>query len=107
MSRRYADEDIDEAADRMHDEGVQTVIDDEAEARDIEAKRNAAGISPEELRLQDCYIEGQRAGAIGTAAGCNPWVDTKSPEYRAWERGRVAAEAYRIARNINQRRKAA
>jgi hypothetical protein len=30
--RQYADEDFDEAADRRHDEEVQTVIDDAAEA---------------------------------------------------------------------------
>jgi hypothetical protein len=107
MSRRqYADEDLDEAADRRQDEEVQTVVDDEAEARDIEAKRNAAGVSKETLAMQDAYLEGQRAGAQGVAAGLNPWRDPASPEYMAWERGRLAAESYRTSRQFNQRRAA-
>ena len=100
---RYADEDIDDAADRLYDDEVVRVMDDEVEAREIEAKRNAAGMSKEELVLQDAYLEGQRAGAQGLAAGLNPWRDPASPEYQAWERGRAAAEAYRYSRHYNRR----
>jgi hypothetical protein len=88
MSRRcYADESFDEAADRRYDETVQRDVDD-AES------------------IQDAYLEGQRAGARGVAAGLNPWRDPKSPEFQSWERGRAAAEAYRASREFNHRRRA-
>lgn len=60
--------------------------------------RNAAGISPEELSLQDAFMEGQRSGQIGTAAGCNPFVDPMLPQYQEWERGRSSAIAYKLSR---------
>jgi hypothetical protein len=62
--------------------------------------RNAAGHSPEELALQDAYFEGQRAGTIGTAAGANPFADPTLPEYQAWERGRGAVEAMKLADRV-------
>lgn len=102
MSREYDDS----LEDELHDAGVQTMIDDEAEARAIEAKRHAAQMTKEELILQDAYIEGQRAGAQGVTAGLNPWSDATSPEFHAWERGRSAAENYRVSRQFNQRRAA-
>lgn len=61
-------------------------------------QRNAAGISIEELSLQDAFMEGQRAGGIGTAAGCNPFVDATLPQYQEWERGRSSAIAYKLSR---------
>lgn len=59
--------------------------------------RTASGISPEELSIQDAFMEGQRAGHIGTAAGLNPYNDPRLPEYQAWERGRSAVEAMNLA----------
>jgi hypothetical protein len=83
MSRRqYADEDLDEAADRRHAEEVQTGIDDAAEA-----KRNAAGVSPEVLSLQDAAIEGARAGHLGLSASLNPY-QAGCEEHDVWERAR-------------------
>ena len=52
--------------------------------------RNAAGISIEELSLQDAFLEGQRAGSHGTAAALNPYQHG-TPEHDSWERGRMAA----------------
>lgn len=43
-------------------------------------------------------MEGQRAGGIGTAAGCNPFVDATLPQYQEWERGRSSAIAYKLSR---------
>lgn len=95
MSRRYEGEDEGDYVDRVTGEAIQEEVDDAAEAREIEAKRNAARITIEELALQDAYAEGARAGSIGTAAGLNPWADHHSTEYAAWERGRSAAESAR------------
>lgn len=67
----------------------QREIDDEAD------KRRASGYSPEQLSIQDAYMEGQRAGSLGTASSLNPYTDENSPHYQAWERGRSAAEGYR------------
>lgn len=61
-------------------------------------KRNAAGVSAEELALQDAFMEGQRAGARGHSAGLNPFSDPRSSEFQEWERGRNAAEGMRLAR---------
>ena len=62
--------------------------------------RNAAGMTPEELSVQDAYLEGQRAGHLGVAAGANPYTNPLLPEYKAWERGRSAAESMRFADRI-------
>ncbi len=75
--------------DYAHDGEVQREVDEEAD------KRRASGFSPEELSIQDAYMEGQRACSLGTAAGLNPYVEPGSPHYQAWERGRSAAEGYR------------
>lgn len=83
--------------DLMRDERIQREADD-ARAAEIALKRNAAGISAEELSLQDAFMEGQRAGQIGTAAGCNPFVEPTLPQYREWERGRSSAVAYKLSR---------
>lgn len=79
----------DERSDDAYELYRQRQVDEEAD------KRRAAGFSPEELALQDAHAEGQRAGALGTAAGLNPYSDPISPHYQAWERGRSAAEGYR------------
>lgn len=97
MSRRYPGEDLDDAADRLHDEHVQDVIDDEAELR--EAKRRAAGTSPEELSLQDARIAGAEAGMRGTAASLNPYQDY-TPEHDEWERARLQALSQSLARLV-------
>lgn len=59
--------------------------------------RNAAGISPEELSLQEAYFEGARAGAVGRSPSLNPYQDF-TPEYREWERGRMAALGQSLTR---------
>lgn len=84
-----ADDLLDELADEAWSLTRQRDIDDEAD------KRRASGYSPEELSIQDAYMEGQRAGSLQTAAGLNPFSDPASPHYQAWERGRSAAEGYR------------
>lgn len=84
-----ADDLLDELADNAWALTKQREIDDEAD------KRRAAGFSPEQLSIQDAYMEGQRAGSLQTAAGLNPFSDPASPHYQAWERGRSAAEGYR------------
>jgi len=60
--------------------------------------KHASGMSPEELLLQDTYAEGARVGSWGGGAGLNPWTDPSSPQFKAWERGRFAAEGQRIKR---------
>jgi hypothetical protein len=75
IASRYVDE---ENADAAHDEDVQDAMDDSA--------------------LADAYLEGQRAGMQGIAAGLNPWADIYSAEYSAWERGRLAGDLARLAR---------
>lgn len=84
-----ADDFLDEQADEAYELYRQRQVDEAAD------KRRASGYSPEELSLQDAYMEGQRAGSLGTAAGLNPYCDPGSPHYQAWERGRSAAEGYR------------
>lgn len=58
--------------------------------------RNAAGISPEELSMQDAAIEGARAGHRGTAAALNPY-DHGQPEHKAWDDARLQAIATSLA----------
>lgn len=72
---RFVDE---ENADSAHDEDVQDTIDARA--------------------LADARMEGQRAGIAGHPAGWNPWTDAHSAEFKAWEDGRRAGEAVRLAR---------
>lgn len=84
-----ADDFLDEQADNAYELYRQREVDEAAD------KRRASGYSPEELSLQDAYMEGQRAGSLGTAAGLNPYSDPGSSHYQAWERGRSAAEGYR------------
>lgn len=62
--------------------------------------RNESGMSPEELLIQDAFMEGQRAGNLNVAAGCNPFADVRSPEYQAWERGRFGAISVRMAGSV-------
>ena len=59
--------------------------------------RHAAQMSPEELSIQDAYQEGARCGQFGTAAGLNPY-QCRTPEYDAWERGRMAAILSKLRR---------
>jgi hypothetical protein len=61
--------------------------------------RNAAGISPEELSLQDAFMEGQRAGAMQLSPSLNPFQD-HTPEHEAWERGRQGAATVAAARMV-------
>lgn len=77
----------DSLEDERFEAEVQTMVDDEQEARDIEAKRNAIQTSPEILSLQEAYIEGQRAGHLNLSASLNPY-QAGCPEHDEWERGR-------------------
>lgn len=61
-----------------------------------DTKRNAAGISPEELSLQDAFMAGQREGLRGVSEGLNPYQDG-TPEHAEWSRGRNAAEGMKLA----------
>lgn len=82
---------IDDLADDAYDRERQRELDEKAD------KRRASGMSPEELSIQDAYEEGQRAGHLGRAASFNPYIYPQSPQSQAWERGRSAAEAYRLS----------
>lgn len=62
-------------------------------------KRNAAGISPEELSLQDAFMEGMRAGGMQLSPSLNPYQDS-TPEHAAWERGRQGAASIAAARLV-------
>lgn len=93
MSSRVTIDDMtDERADDAYELHRQREVDEAAD------KRRASGLSPEELSIQDAYMEGQRAGALGTAAALNPFSDPGLPQYKAWERGRSAAEGYKRSR---------
>lgn len=61
--------------------------------------RNAAGISIEELALQDAHAEGARVGCQGLSSSLNPFQD-HTPEHEAWNRGWDAANAQRFARMV-------
>jgi hypothetical protein len=52
--------------------------------------RTAAGISIEELALQDAHAEGARAGSKHLSPSLNPF-QSGCEEFEAWERGRLAA----------------
>lgn len=88
-------ENPDDRADELHDAKVQREVDAETEAN---MKRNAAGISPEVLSLQDAFAEGARAGNMGTASSLNPYQHN-TPEHAEWERGRMGAIGYKLARS--------
>jgi hypothetical protein len=70
--------------DEAYERDRQRKLDDE-----LEAKRGASGLSPEQLSLQDAFSEGQRAGGFGHGASMNPYQDG-CPEHREWERARMA-----------------
>jgi len=89
MARRH------ETEDEAYDRYVQEIMDDEVEAREEEARRNAAkraasGLSPELLSLQDARFAGSQAGYRGNGASLNPYQDW-TPEHAAWENARTAA----------------
>lgn len=87
--KRERDEDAD------YDEYVQRIVDDEDEARALEAKRNASGVSMETLSLQQAFIEGQRAGLKGWGPNMNEY-QAGTPEHDEWERARSAAIGARL-----------
>lgn len=86
---RLSRDEQDEKDEMDYRDDVQRTLDDE-----VEAKRAAFGLSPEQLSIQDAYAEGARAGTNGVRAGANPWKDIHCPQYAAWERGRAAAEVH-------------
>lgn len=55
---------------------------------EAEAKRAASGMSPEQLSLQDAFMEGQRAGQLGLSSALNPWQHG-SAQHAQWERARM------------------
>lgn len=69
--------DEDEAYERV----VQRQLDDEAEA-----KRRASGYSPEQLSLEEAFVEGARAGNAELAPSLNPYQDF-CQEHGEWLRG--------------------
>lgn len=77
----------------------QREVDDEAEAREIEAKRNASGSSPEILSLQDAYLEGQRLGMAGFGPEMNTYAPG-TPEWHECDRGRRNALGFRLGGKI-------
>ena len=79
--------DIDERADRAHDDAAVRYMDDEAEARAEDAAR------------MDAFFEGQRAGMRGNGPNLNPF-DHESPLYQIWERGRMAGLGLVLQRKI-------
>lgn len=88
MSRRTSRELLEAGYDdRPHDETLQRGIDERTEA----------------AYLLDVVLEGQRAGLAGHSAGANPHTDIRSREYDAWEKGRNAGEAARLARALARR----
>lgn len=58
--------------------------------------RNAAGMSPEELSMQDAAIEGSRAGQKGRGREMCPY-DHQRPEYKAWDDARLQVIATSLA----------
>lgn len=54
-------------------------------------------MTPDELSIQDAFQEGQRAGMLALSPSLNPYQDD-TPEHAEWERARLAALAYRLAR---------
>lgn len=61
--------------------------------------RNAAGISPEELSIQDAFMEGLRAGAMQLSPSLNPYQEGCA-EHQSWERGRQGAASLAAARMV-------
>lgn len=96
----YVVPETNDRADDAYEAARQEATDNGEDWLGLEAKRSASGNSPEQLSIQDAYIEGQRAGANGLAAGLNPYQHPGLPEWQAWERGRNAAEAYRTNRSF-------
>lgn len=65
----------------------------------VEAAERATKPTPEELSLQDAYIEGVKDGNLSVRKSMNPW-QSGLPEYDAWERGRTAAMGQMLARSV-------
>ena len=80
----------DAAFDDMTDEELAERRRRNREKVELNAKRQAARFSPEEMSLQDARIDGAKAGARGTAAALNPYQHTE-PEHAEWERARMEA----------------
>lgn len=102
MSRWY------ETEDEAYDRSVQEMMDDETEAREMEAQRIAAmrvasGISTEQLSLQDARIEGAKAGRMGHGPYSNPYQDF-TPEHAEWEKSRHAAIGQKLNNPFANRR---
>ena len=75
----------------------------ESVQEEIEAKRNASGISPEILSLMDAAAEGKKAGMWGHGPEMNPYSDNHCPEFKAWENARLHAVAIRLNGNALRR----
>jgi hypothetical protein len=68
---RFPGEDIDDAADREHDDAV--------------------------VSLLDAKIEGREAGRLNLAAALCPYIASE-PQYNAWHEGRMEALAEQLQR---------
>lgn len=66
--------------DEAYERKVQRQLDAAAE------KRRASGYSPEQLSLDEAFVEGARAGNMELAPSLNPYQDF-CPEHEAWLRG--------------------
>lgn len=83
MTRRFEDE------DERHDRLVVEYMDDELEAHEENARRDAARRA-DALSLIDAGNAGRQAGMFGHGASMNPYSDPMSPEFQEWERWRLA-----------------
>lgn len=83
-----------DAEDEARDADVQRKLDDETAAALI-AKRNASGISLDELSLQDAAIAGRKAGMLGHGAAMNPYQPGVA-EYDEWEKFRSTTIGARL-----------
>lgn len=75
--------------DDEHDKERQLEIDELAEL--AAAKRAASGLSPEQHRLEDAFMKGKRAAALGHGAGMNEFPEGTA-EHMEWERARLSLQ---------------
>lgn len=83
-------EHIDDLADEAYERERQREIDEGG-------KRNAAGISAEELFLQDVHADGAKSGYQGDSIHLNPF-QSDVPAHETWKRGWYAGAARRMSR---------
>lgn len=87
--------------DDAYERDVQRGVDDATEV-----KRRASGFSPEQLSLQNAFIEGARAGSMGLSPSLNPYQN-RPAEHAEWERGRFGALGNELAKRVKAARRVA